>query len=188
MRGEIGAARAEHGQHVDAAGDAQIAAHPALGGRQHERLSGFDGQAPPRIDGLAVERRAELGAGDRDARRAREAERGGTDRDFDGGRVRPVADEPVADFEREPVECAAERDAKMARAAPAEILHARQRAGAQHFDVARCVVLAHRASTPAMTKRTRSPGSKSVGGCRDGSNSASDVRPISCQPPGDVAG
>lgn len=61
-RAEIGAARAEHRQHVDAARDRHITAHAALRRAQRQFLSRAHRQAPPRVHELVVQRRAQIDA------------------------------------------------------------------------------------------------------------------------------
>ncbi len=180
-RAQVGAARAEHRQHVDAARHAQITAHAVLRDLQHERLPGRDRQAPPRMHAPAVEHGAEAGAGDRDARGAREAEAGGADRDLDGRRRGAVADQPVADLERQRVERAAQRHAQVTKAAPAGVLHRRQRPGAQHLDAGGSGALAHDACTSrngeAYAVARLQQGGRRLRGIEQGQGGAADQLP-----------
>ena len=89
-----------------------------------------------------------------------------------------VAQQQVAGGERHAVERTGQAHADMAEAAAAS-LDRGERTGAQDLD--------HAATRSAM-KRTVSPGANSEGGSRRASNSALSVRPISCQPPGALAG
>ena len=74
--------------------------------------------------------------------------------------------------------------AEMRPAGTALVLHGGQRAGPDHLDAR-----AH-PRTSAGTKRTRVPGPSRAAGSRPGSHSATGpgIRPMSCQPPGDVRG
>ncbi len=98
-------------------------------------------------------------------------------RRLQSGCARVVPDDAVPELERPPVGGSRRRDPELREAGTATILDGRQQAGPDDGD------LVH-----SRVKRTRSPLVSSAGAVRCGSNSASDVRPMSRQPPGDSRG
>ena len=119
-----------------------------------------------------------VGAGQRDPRRGREVQLGAGHGEFQRRRVFRIADARVGAAQRRPVGGAAARHAQMRGAGTAQVLHRRQRAGAQDKDHSACTG----------RNRTRAPGVSSAGRARDKSHSGAAVRPSSRQPPGDSRG
>lgn len=177
---EIGAARAEHQRHVDAAGhrqpDPDRLRHAAA---QHQRLAGPHGHAPVGRQRDAIEPGAEIAAGQRDAGVGLEAQFAAAHGQLDAGGAGRVAHQPVGQGQRQRIERAAGTDAELALAMAAQVLDRGQQARLDDDD---------HDSMRSTTNRTRSPGRSRVGAAACGSNSSIGVRPISCQPPGDASG
>src|SRR5690606_78287 len=98
--------------------------------------------------------------------------------DLERGGTLVVPDEPVAEAKRPTIERARATDPERSQTRPAEVLHRRQRAGAQHGQ----------GGHDASRKRTTLPGVRRAGGEASAFQSGASVRPISCQPPGDDRG
>ena len=87
-------------------------------------------------------------------------------------------------------------DAEVGVPRPPEVLHGASGNRREHADRRRTLAGPSRprpnpprnARLRHATNRTRSPSSSSAGGLRRGSNSASGVRPMTCQPPGEASG
>lgn len=183
---QIGAARAHHLGHIDAAGHAEIRTHPALRHAQCQHLPALHGDGAPSMHRCAVERGAAIGARQRDQAIGVEAQRGVAQRELDARRIAAVANQAVAHIQRQRIQRARRAHAKTAIAGAAQVLHGRQHAGPHDLDHG--LGFRTHARTFEATKRMRSPGASSVGGLRCGMKSAASVRPSSCQPPGDAAG
>mmetsp|Transcript_3722 Transcript_3722/g.10234 ORF Transcript_3722/g.10234 Transcript_3722/m.10234 type:complete len:248 (+) Transcript_3722:728-1471(+) len=150
---EVGAARAQHRLDRDAAADRDIAAHAASRSRQLQHLARVRGAAPAGPQRPAVETGVGVGAGQRDPGVGLKPQDGRAERELQAGGARRIAHQQIAGLQRQLVQRAAEADATVAPARPAQVLDGGQRPRAQHLDHGR-----------SATKRTRSPGASSVGG------------------------
>lgn len=97
---------------------------------------------------------------------------------LDGRGIRWVADEPVGEVVRPAVGGARVAHADVGPAGASGILQGGERSGGQDGE----------RPHGAATKRTHAPGRSRAGGSRSTSNRAASVRPISCQPPGELRG
>ena len=155
-----GGAAAEIGRHVDAAAHGEVRA--AAGGAQRPQLDdaarGHQRGAKP-LQRRAVQRRAHVGAGQRDDGGAAKAQARAGQRALQAGRRRRVADQPVGEPERQRVHRPRRRHADVPVAEAARmILHRRLRAAVEDLDRLRRgdhLVEQARAHRPGRERRRR---------------------------------
>ena len=154
-------------------------------GAEGQRVAGPGDQRPVHGDVLAVELRAQIGAGQRETGGGVKAQRRSGQRDFEGGAVVFVAGQCIGQPVRALVHGAGGGNALVLVAVAAAILEAGQHAGLDHGQAHAPASRSRWNSSSAMgTKRTESPGCSSAAGSRAGSNMASGVAPMMFQPPG----
>ena len=142
-------------------------------------MPGFDLDAAAEFERHIIEPGEALGAGQRDGARHLEAQLRRRHAQLEGRTVRGIAEQVIADGQRKRIHGPALGDAEVTMAAPTEILHGGLQRRFQDDDHGRF---------SSFTNFTVSPGSSSDGAARSGSNRRSEVRPMSCQPPGDANG
>ena len=130
-------ARAQHGWHIDAAGDREISACADTGKTASQRLAGGHGDTLPQGQGLAVERGVHLGASEGNHAIVREAQGRAHKLAFQPCHLRPVADQYIGQAERPHVERPGRRETLLPKAVTAgEILYRGFQAGFNHLEFA----------------------------------------------------
>lgn len=184
---EVRAAAAEHGFDVHSTGDREMA-EAAAGGAAHAQPRALGHQHRARLrERHAVDLGREARAVQCEERVAAEHQLGARQGDLERGGVGAIADQRVRDAMRDRVHRAAGDDAKMRKPGPPQVLDRGEHAWPQHSEThrKRCLcAMRSKSAAEIGLKETASPASSRLGGSRSGSNSASDVRPITFQPPG----
>src|SRR6185437_344917 len=185
-RAHVGAATPEHRRHVDSSGHGEVRAAPESRLAEAQRGSWCDSGRLPGWQRRTVDRRLEIGTAQRNERGFFEGERRPDQRRFDRGERIVVADEQIRDAQRDAIHRAAGGNAFALVRRPAEILNRGEQPGAD--DPNAHAGQSRKSAAVIARKRTRSPVARSVAGWRAMSNTASGVRPIRFQPPGETSG
>src|SRR5690554_123365 len=164
-----------------------VAAYPAAACTECQYIARAHDQRTADRHGRAVHRGAQVGAGQSDAGRGVEAQRGPHEGDFERGQVALVSGNEIGQLVRTQVHGTAYGHAQMLKTVAAGVLEGACQAGANDGDAHACGQFVKSCSVMG-TKRTLSPGATVVAGWRSGSNRTSGVRPMMFQPPGDAFG
>ena len=173
----VAGATAQHGRHGEAAAHGEVRPHSVCGPPQGELVPRAQAQGDARPLGAPRRRQRHGGTGHGDHDVPGRDEPQAAEQDLEAGGAGLVADEPLRERVRSPVERARRSHPPLLAPRPAEVLHQRERPGVEHLE-------SHARHRSTGTKRTRSPGASRAGGSAASSNTDAAVRPSRCQPPG----
>src|SRR6202041_400963 len=170
--------------HIESTLHAKIAACSRVRRTQAKRLARPHFDRSSHLESNIIERRAEIGACQRQDRSIRERKCSTEQHHLQPGGVLIIPNQSVAKSQRDAIGRAGRRNTCGTKAVPSQILHCGLQAGGQHLNRAHRCSSAANCAAEIGVKRTRSPIERKLIASRSARNIAMGVRPINRQPPG----